>query len=135
MKDQHTSPLFLSTIEEALKEAVKAMGGAKSVGVQMRPEKLAIDAGAWLSDCLNHEKRDKLSLEQVMWIIREARQHGCHVAMDFICETAGYESAKPLEPENEKSKLMREFIEATKQQTHNVERMEQLSRMNLRAVA
>lgn len=135
MKDQHTSPLFVDTIEDALREAVKGMGGAKSVGARMRPEKLSIDAGMWLSDCLNVDKRDKLSLEQVMWIVREARQAGCHIAMHFICESAGYEAAKPVEPEDEKAKLMRDFIEATKQQTRNVEKMEQLAGIKLRVAA
>jgi hypothetical protein len=135
MQDHHTTPMFLESVEDAFKEAVRCMGGAKTVGVKMRPEKLATDAGRWLSDCLNPDTRDKLSLEQAMWILREARKIGCHSAINFICGDSGYDSPRPIEPENEQAKLMREFIEATKQQSRNVERMEQLSRMKVRAVA
>jgi hypothetical protein len=118
--------LFCESINEALKEAVKALGGAKKVGQQLKPERLADDAGRWLSDCLNADRREKLDPEQVLWILRESRKVGCHTAMHFICDDAGYTKAAPLEPEDEKARLQREFIEATKQQTRNVERMEQL---------
>lgn len=119
-------PLFCESINEALREAVKALGGAKKVGEKLKPEKLADEAGRWLSDCLNPDRREKLDPEQVMWILREARKVGCHTAMHFICDDTGYAKATPIEPEDEKARLQREFIEATKQQTRNVERLEQL---------
>jgi len=135
MSDNQTSSLFIESIEEALKEAVKQMGGAKIVGARMRPEMLADEAGRWLSDCLNPEKRDKLSLSQVMWILREARKMGVHVAINFICADSGYDTPRPIEPEDEKMRLQREFIEATQQQTRNIERLSQLMSQPIKAVA
>lgn len=118
--------LFCDTISEALKEAVKALGGAKIVGGQLRPEMLVDAAGRWLSDCLNPECRAKLDLDQALWLLREARKVNYHGAMNFICADAGYSHPNPVEPEDEKAKLMRDFIEATKQQTRNVQRLEAL---------
>lgn len=134
MLDTETSELFIGTLEEALKEAVKAMGGAKAVGSILKPQKLIDEAGTWLSDCLNPKRRDKLDYEQIMWILREARKRQFHGAINFICGDAGYANPVPIEPEDEKARLMREFIEATKQQTKNVEEMKRLSEFNLRSV-
>lgn len=123
------TPLFCENINEAIREAVKALGGAKAVGGKMRPEMLADEAGRWLSDCLNSDRREKLKPEQLLWIIREARKVGCHTLINYICSDAAYSNPAPIEPENEQAKLMREFIEATKQQTRNVERMERLAQL------
>lgn len=133
MADNNQQPaLFCESLSEALKEAVKALGGAKKVGEKLKPEMLADAAGRWVSDCLNPDRREKLDPEQVFWILREARKVGCHIAMHFICEGAGYAKPMPIEPEDERARLMREFIEATKQQTRNVELMAQLARANLK---
>jgi hypothetical protein len=130
-------PLFIETINEALREAVKALGGAKEVGKKLRPEKMADEAGRWLLDCLNPERRERLDPDQVMWILREARKVGCHVAMNFICDDAGYSKPLPLEPEDEKAQLQREFIESTKALARMAQRIEQLSNggNSLKAVA
>jgi hypothetical protein len=134
-KDHQTMPLFAESIEDALKTAVAAMGGSKVVGAKMRPEKLADAAGTWLSDCLNHDKRDKLDLEQVMWLLREARQHGCHQAIHWICQECGYTAPQAIEPDDEKAQLMREFIEATKSAQKIVDRIERINGVTIRAVA
>jgi hypothetical protein len=135
MQEPQQTPLFCETISEALKEAVKALGGPKKVGEKLRPEMAADAAGRWLSDCLNPECRAKLDLDQALWVLREARKVNYHGAMNFICSDTGYANPQPIEPEDEKAKLMREFIEATKQQTRNVERLERLSQTGLKAVA
>jgi hypothetical protein len=129
MPDTQTSPLFLDSIEEALKEAVRLMGGAKKVGGLMRPEMLADDAGRWLSNCFNDEKRDKLSLKQMAWILREAKKAGIHTAINYICNDAGYSNPAPIEPEDEKTRIQREFIESVRQQTSNLKRMEEMFAM------
>ncbi len=135
MADTQTHNMFIETLEEALREAVTALGGAKKVGSIFKPEMLSADAGNWLNDCLNPKKRDKLSYAQIMWILREARSVGFHSAINFICHDSGYSNPQPVEPESEQAKLMREFIEATKQQSRNVARMEELARLNIRSAA
>lgn len=135
MKDLQTAALFDESIEDALKTVVAIMGGSKEVGRKMRPEMDADLAGTWLSDCLNAHKRDKLSLAQVMWILREARKAGCHQAINWICAECDYNNPTPIEPEDEKTILMREFIEAQKLAARNLDRMERLTTGAIRAVA
>lgn len=136
MKDKAAqTALFYDTFPDALIGAVHALGGFKKVGGDLRPEMLAEAAGRWLSDCLNPETRAKLELDQLMYIIRAARQANHHALMNYMCEHSGYGNPQPVEPEDEKAKLMRDFIEATKEATRNVERMEALTRAPLRAAA
>jgi hypothetical protein len=128
-------PLFVDSVNEALREAVKALGGAKEVGKKLRPEKMADEAGRWLLDCLNPERRERLDPEQVMWILREARKVGCHVAMNYIAQDAGYSAPQPVEPEDEKAELQRKFIESTHALARMAQRIEQLSAPVIKAVA
>lgn len=127
--------LFHESINDALREVVMALGGTKKVGAMLRPQKLIDEAGRWVSDCLNVDRREKFDPEEVMFLLREARKAGCHTAINYIAADAGYSHPTPIEPEDEKAQLMREFIEATKQQTRNVEKLAALNAINLRAVA
>lgn len=104
--------LFSEDFNDALKDAIRALGGTKAVGVKLRPEMPADAAGAWLKDCLNPTRRERLAPEQVLWILRESRKVGCHSAMNFLCDEAGYVRAAPLEPQDEAAQLQRQFIDA-----------------------
>ncbi len=135
MKQVAQPALFYESINDVLREVVQALGGAKKVGAMMRPQKLIDEAGRWVSDCLNPDRREKFDPEEVQFLLREARKIGMHSAINYICGDAGYSNPQPVEPEDEKARLMREFIEATKQATRNIERMEALSHVGLRAAA
>jgi hypothetical protein len=119
--------LFHEDIWEALKDCVRALGGAKVVGHQLRPEMSPLDASRWLLDCLNPARKDKLCLEQVMLILRDARAIGCHAAMAYIAKDAGYAEPQPCEPEDEYAQLQRVFSESVKAQGTLVARMEKLA--------
>lgn len=107
-------PLFVEDLNEALRATINALGGYKSVGVELRPEKTAVDAGKWLADCLNPDKRDKLDPEQLAYIRRKARQAGCHVLAAFEMQDAGYAPPVAIEPEDERAALIRQFNESVK---------------------
>jgi hypothetical protein len=126
---------FIDSINDALTEIVRALGGPKKVGPMLKPDLTVHDSSNVVSACLNIDRRERFTPEQVQFLLREARKICCHAAINFICGDAGYTSPQPVEPEDEKAKLMREFIEATKQQSRNVERMAQLGRTNLSAAA
>lgn len=121
MTDQ---PLFVETLSEALKEAVRACGGAKVVAAKLWPEKGVEAAQSRLLDCLNDARPDKLSPEQTLLILKLAREAGSHVAINFICGEAGYEQPKATDPEDERAKLQREFINAQKAMAQLANRME-----------
>jgi hypothetical protein len=118
--------LFHESINEALKAAVAAMGGTKSVGAKMRPEMSPDHAGRWLADCLNGDRREHLSPERVVWLLREARVAGVHDAMTYLAGECGY-AAQPVEPEDERAKLQRDYIEAARAMAKMAARIERMA--------
>lgn len=107
-------PLFVEDLNEALRATINALGGYKVVGVELRPEKSAVDAGKWLADCLNPDKRDKLDPEQLAYIRRKARQANVHILAAFEMQDAGYAPPVAIEPEDERAALIRQFNESVK---------------------
>ncbi len=99
------------SINDALSSAVTALGGFKKVGPMLRPELQIEQAGGWLRGCLNIGRREKLSPEQVMLILRTARQAGYHAAMNFVAFDAGYK-ASPVDPQTQEAELQEKFIDA-----------------------
>jgi hypothetical protein len=99
------------SINEALQSAVTNMGGFKKVGPLLRPELPIDQAAGWLRDCLNPARREKLSPEQVMLIVREAKKAGVHSLMNFIAMDTGYR-AVPVDPMTQEAELQQRFIDA-----------------------
>lgn len=107
-------PLFVEDLSEAIRATINALGGFKAVGVELKPEKSAVDAGKWLADCLNPDKRDELHPAQLALIRRKGRAAGCHILASFEMREAGYGRPVPLAPEDERAQLERDFINAVK---------------------
>lgn len=107
-------PLFVESYDEAITAAVMGMGGFKVVGAMMRPELPADQAGRWLADCVNPARRECLHPDQLGLLRRLARQKGVHVLMAFEAREAGYAEPAALDPETERAKLQREYIQATR---------------------
>ena len=121
--------LFYESLNDALKEIMQVAGGAKSVSVLLWPEKSPDAARSRLLDCLNPDRPDKLSPDQVLLFLKIGRQKGCHAAMNYLARDAGYEDPKPVDPEDEKTKVQREFIEAQKYMSRLAARMERVGMM------
>lgn len=119
--------LFHEDIWQALRDCVSALGGSKKLGTKLRPEMEADKAGRWLLDCLNPDKADKLSVEQLILVLREARKANCHVAAHFIARETGYAEPQPIEPDDEKAALQRAFIHSVETQRQIMQRLERLS--------
>ncbi len=83
-------------IYDAMRTAIKALGGMASVGKRMRPELSVKNAETWLSDATNRNRAQKLSPEQVLALTQWGREGGCHALMDFISDDAGYQRTKPI---------------------------------------
>ncbi len=99
--------LFHESLIDALKEVVLSLGGTKRVAGQLWPEKTIDEAARRLADCLNSDRRERLDPEQVLWLLRQGRAEGCHAAMDFICREAGYAQPVPVDPESQKTQLVK----------------------------
>jgi hypothetical protein len=106
--------LFHESLHDALRDCVRALGEPKAVGHAMRPEKSMDEARTWLLNCLNPDRPEKFDPEQILWILREARKVGCHAAFAYMARECGYADPVPIEPEDERAALQREFIETGK---------------------
>lgn len=115
------------TIDEAIQEVVRACGGNKQIGARLWPELPLEQAGNKLRDCLNPDRREKLSPEQVVFLLRLGREHGAHAGLAFICHDCGYAEPQPLQSEDERARLQREYIEAAHKLSDMAERIELLS--------
>ena len=102
-------PLFHEDFRDALRHAIKAMGGFEAVGADLWPSKLRKAAGTWLSDCLNAERPAKLDLEEIAEILRMARAASIHCAMHQLADDTGYErpeiAAQPSEAQKIASRM------------------------------
>ena len=105
--------LFFESIYEAMKSVVVRAGGNKAVGCRLRPTKTPEAAGRWLADCLNPARDERLEPEDFIALLRMGRELGHHAAMQYLATESGYQ-AIPLEPEDEKARLQREFVEGVK---------------------
>lgn len=119
-------PLIHEDFLSALTTCVQALGGAKKVGVLLRPEyeEDPEKASRWLLACLNTGRDEKLSFEQAFKVMREAKGIGCHVAMAHIAQEVGYSEPQPIEPQDEKARLQREYIAAVKSLTTITQKLE-----------
>jgi len=114
------------SINDALVECVKACGGSKAVGPQLWPELAPDAAQRKLLDSLNEDRQAKLSPEQVVLILRLARERGCHVGMTFLASALGYTQPEPIAPADELAELQRTGNELTRQLLAQQQRIEQL---------
>lgn len=108
----HNQDLWHDTISDALREAVQALGGFKKVGAMLWPDQSAEHAATKLRDCLNHDRRERLTPDQVVYLMRLARQADCHVIAKYLMQEAGYAPPVPLDPEDQLARLQREFVDA-----------------------
>ena len=128
MSDQ--IPLFVEDYLDAIRATVQTLGGFKRVGSEMRPDLAVEAAGRWLSDCCSTDRREKLDLTQVAWIRRRARQANVHILATFEMRDAGYADPLPVEPEDERAALQREFIQQTKNMEALVQRITRMGAAN-----
>lgn len=104
-------PLFCESLYEALQALVMGCGGYKRLGAELWPA-LSVDrAGRDLSDCLNPDNSRKLSVDELAHLLRVGRVNGIHTAAAYILRDCGYADPVPVDPETEKEKLQREFIQ------------------------
>lgn len=127
--------LFHEDINAAIGHAIAALGGSKRVGAELWPTLTVDAAGRRVADCLNPDRTQQFHPSDLLWILKAARQVGCHSAMAHLCREAGYADPQPVEPEDEAAKLQREFIKAQQQMAQMLKRMERLNMPQVRGVA
>lgn len=119
---------------DALRELVRELGGNKVVGPMLRPDLAPDRAGAWLKDCLNPERAERLQPSQLFMLLRLGHDRAIHGPCEFVLANVGY-AITPIEPQDEAAELQRAFIESVNYQRRIVERMERLSIAAVRSAA
>jgi hypothetical protein len=127
--------LVHESITDALREAINACGGNKKVGPVLYPDLPVDQAAGRIRDCLNPDRRELFSPDQVVLIARLARDAGNHAIMNHLAVELGYLKPAPVEPEDEIARLQREFVEATKSLHTMATRIETITATAVRRVA
>jgi hypothetical protein len=79
-----------------------------------------------MADSINPGQARKLDPEEVIAILRWARDAGFHAAKHFIDDASGYEKSKPVSIEDARERLQREFIESVSRQANMLEEFRRL---------
>lgn len=108
----------------ALRTLITSCGGPKKVGSVLRPNMTPAAAGQWLLKAINAEERERLDLEDVVLLLRMGHDHAHHGAMSALADAALYTPPSPIEPEDRRAALKREFIEHAKRMEALAKRIE-----------
>lgn len=101
--------LFYDDWYDAANTLVMALGGKKVVGHMLWPEKMVDASARLLTHCLDRDRNEKLDPEQIGFLRRKGREINCHALVYYEAQDANYKF-EPIEPEDEKARLQREFI-------------------------
>lgn len=117
--------LFHETMADALGSAVLAIGGPKKAAHAIWPADPLVRSETRLRACLNAERAEKLSPDEVIRLAKLARAAGDHSVMQFLAGELGYEIT-PIEPEEQAAALQRQFIAAVEEQRRIADRLTRL---------
>lgn len=101
--------LFFDDVYAAMRGFVSAAGGSKVIGPLIFPTK-GDKAAGWLDDCLNRDRNAKLDPEEMLLLLKLARERNFHGVMGYILTETRYAPPEPIEPEDEVTKLLREYL-------------------------
>ena len=119
-----TPALFCESIEEAILEVARFCGGRKTLAAEMWPSLPVREAHNRFDACCNPERREQFHPADLLYIAKRGRAAGCHSLLLFLARESGYADPQPVEPEDLRAKLQREYIEATKAMQRLAGRME-----------
>jgi hypothetical protein len=119
--------LWFEDIFDAIRSDSIAIG-PKILAALLWPEKPIEQAARLLADCLNRDRSQRLTPEQLQLVIREARKAGSFCTISYICDDANMTRPLPVEPEDEIARIQREVVKAADTFKQMVERLERLSK-------
>lgn len=101
--------LFHECFEDAVGTAVQAAGGVKRVAYALWPNAPLGHAERKMRDSLNVDRPEKFSPDELVRIIKLAREANDHSILKYLCAECGYQAPVPVSPEQERAQLEREF--------------------------
>lgn len=104
--------LFHDSVEDALRDVIQACGGPKVVACKLWPDKTPEAAHRLLLACMNEDRPERFNPGHLFLLMKMGRERNCHSAMVYMARECGYDEPKAIEPEDERARLQREYIEA-----------------------
>lgn len=85
----------------------------------MFPDATIDHAASRVRDCLNHDRRERFTPEQVLMLLRGLAIRSAAMPRwpSWLCDMS-FSDPQPVEPEDEVARLRREYVEATKALLH-----------------
>ena len=128
--------LHHESISDALREVIQAIGGPKTVGERMFPDMPVDHAASRIRDCLNADRRDRFTPDQVSMSLRLGRPGGWQARTGFSARERRDPDPGPGRPEDEVARLQSDFIEASKALVTMAGKIDQMqARVSLKSVA
>ena len=118
---------FFEGPEDALRAAIQSLGGSKKVGQMIWPDKTVDQASRQLHDAINPNRPEKLDISQIIYVLRHAKEIGCHSPFIWFANECGYD-ANPVNKEIVVDRLT-SVIESSSKILANA--MEQLARVQV----
>jgi hypothetical protein len=122
----NTDKLFYESMLDAVGVVVLALEGAQEVGKRLWPTLKS--STQRVRDCLNPNRDEKFSLEELVQLARWGRDAGCHAIASYFNAEAGYVPPVPMAPADEKAELERLALESVRQFEQLVRRYEAATR-------
>lgn len=122
--------LFPEDFLDALRDTAKAYGSIEAAAVELFPNKTRAAARSWLSDCLNPDRPAKLCPEETLRLMQLGREAGCHSAMYYLADIAGYERPQVATPKSPKQQLLEKQAEHMKAAAKLQEQIDRLDGAN-----
>lgn len=123
-----TGELFAESVDDAIRDAVRAAGGAKAVGAALFPSKSIEAAARYLLDCMNPARAEHLTPEQVVHVLRLARDAGYHGAKHWLDGATGYAPTPAIDVDDQRAELARMIATAGESLRRAVAALDRLDR-------
>lgn len=124
---------FHETIEDAIREDIRLVGGMKQIGFELKPT--SKDPAGWLRTNTNADQDDSgINYRQLIYILDKAAEKRRSAFLEFLGQRYGFR-IDWLEPEDELTKLLRVYLQSQDTQSARKERIDALlAKTQLRAV-
>lgn len=120
--------LFYEDDLDALRATVQALGGYKTVGAKLWPDKTPDSAARLLADCCNVSRSERLKPSQLLLVMRMGREAGVHILAEHFMGEAGYRKPEPIVPEDEAAHLVQRMDEVLAVASQLATRLERMRR-------
>lgn len=118
-------PLWIDDMRGAIQALVDVVG-PKAIGAALWPKVDPADAARQVQHCLNPNRRERFSDEDLLVMLKVGRKHNCHVLAAHLMREAGYEEPRPLDLQAEAERVSQD-VEALHERARK--RMEQFARI------